>query len=153
MNRNTIAEERIESIFDLHRYIISIFIKDFEEIFEIPEGLNFTHLKAMLILRFHGNLTMSDLSRMLVIAKGSFTPVAAKLIERGYIRKEQVAEDKRVYNLVLTDTGTELTSRFKDEHWAFMTELLDHLPPEQRSDYFEHINRLNEYHRKIESCR
>ncbi len=150
MSGTKIAEERIESIFDLHRHIISMFFKGFEEVFELPEGLNFTHVKAMLTLRFHGNMTMSDLSRMLVIAKGSFTPVAAKLIEKGYIRKEQSEEDKRVFHLVLSEKGEEFTAGFRNEHWQYLTELFDHLSPDQQSDYFEHISRLNAYHTMIQ---
>ncbi len=151
MEKANLAEERIESLFDLHRYIISVFFKDFEEVFKLPEGLNFTHMKAMLTLRFHGKMTMSDLSRMLVIAKGSFTPVAARLITGGYIEKEQSAGDKRVYNLVLTEAGMELTTRFKNEHWAYMTEILDRLPPDEQGDYFAHVTKLNAYHKMIES--
>ena len=150
MEKANQAEERIESLFDLHRYIMSVFFKDFEEVFKLPEGLNFTHMKAMLTLRFHGKMTMSDLSRMLVIAKGSFTPVASRLITSGYIQKEQSAGDKRVYNLVLTEEGMELTTRFKNEHWAYMTEILDRLPPDEQEDYFAHVNKLNAYHKVIE---
>ena len=149
MKSSGTAEKRIEGIFELHRSIISIFFKDFEEIFKLPEGLNFTHMRAALSLRFHGRMTMSELSRMLVIEKGSFTPVAALLIKKGYIRKEQSAQDKRVYHLVLTDEGIKLTTLFRNEHWKFMSEVLSQLPDDEQNDYFELVGRLNAYHHKI----
>ena len=147
-NTNT-AEHRIDDIFELHRFIISIFIKDFEEVFTLPEGLNFTHVRAVLILRFHGVMAMSELSGRLALEKGSFTPVATALITRGYVRKEQSAEDRRVYNLALTGEGTSLADRFKKEHGTFISGVLDRLEPEERKEYFDLVFRLNEYNRKI----
>ena len=143
------AQALIESIFELHRFIISIFFKNFEETYTLPDGLNFTHMKAAIILRFHGKMTMSELSSMLTIEKGSFTPVAGRLIEKGIVMKERSKEDKRVYKLVLTAYGQELTDQFKDEHWSYMSKILDQLSSEERADYFEKIQALNEYNKKI----
>ncbi len=142
-------ETKVESIFELHRSIISIFFKDFENIFELPKGLNFTHMKAAMILRFQGPMTMSKLSSRLVLEKGSFTPVAAKMTEKGLIEKQRSAEDKRVYHLVLTDYGRKLTAEFKDKHWAFILSAFDRISPEEQNEYFTMISGLNRLNRKI----
>ena len=153
MDRQTAdADKRIEGIFELHRYIVSMFFKDFEDTFEPSDGLNFTHIKAAMTLYFHGKMTMSELSRRLVLEKGSFTPVAAKLIKTGYIKKEQTPADKRAYNLVLTASGKELTARLKNAHWRFMTAALGQLPPDEQDDYFELIRKLNRYNARIKEA-
>ncbi len=149
MNKNGSIEQRVEDIFELHRFIVSIFIKGFEDNFSLPEELNFTHVRAALILRFHGSMAMSELSRRLVLEKGSFTPVASMLIKKGYMKKEQSAEDKRVFNLALTQAGLDLTSRFKTEHWKFMSDVLGKLNPQEQQDYFAIVCKLNDYHRMI----
>ena len=142
-------QELIESIFELHRSIISIFFKSFEDIYILQDGLNFTHMKAAMILRFEGKMPMSDLSAKLVLEKGSFTPVAARLIERGLVKKERSVEDKRVYMLGLTAEGEKLTGRFKDEHWKYMTNVLNKLTAEERADYLEQLSNLNKYNKLI----
>ena len=115
-NRQDFSEDRIEGLFELHRAIISIFFKGFEDTWQLPDELNYTHMKAVMILGFHGHLTMSELSGMLAIEKGSFTPVARKLIGKGLIEKKRSAEDLRVYHLVLTEEGRELMIKFMNMH-------------------------------------
>lgn len=149
MDRRVGAEERIESIFELHRHIISIFFKDFEDTFELPEGLNFTHMKAAMMLSFHGPQTMSELSKMLLLEKGSFTPVAARIIKKGIVRKERSNEDKRVYKLALTESGKVLTRHFKDSHWNYIQATLEQLEPDEREGYFNSVSMLNSYNEKI----
>lgn len=149
--KENISVNLVDSILELHRSIISIFFKNFENTFELPEGLNFTQVKAAMILHCHGSMTMSELSRMLVIEKGSFTTVAAKMIKKEIIKKEQSPEDKRVYNIVLTQKGIKLTSRLKDEHLKYMSESLSQLQEHEQADYYKLVKGLNEYNEKIKN--
>ena len=81
--------------------------------------------------------------------KAPFTPVAARLIEKGIVKKERSKDDKRVYKLVLTGFGEKFTDNFKNEHWKFMTEVFNKLSAEEQSDYFQHLSALNQYNEKI----
>ena len=77
-------QELIENIFKLHRSTITIFFKGFEDVYDLPEGLNFTHMKAAIILRFEGSMTMSELSSKLVLEKGSFHSCCGKANRKRY---------------------------------------------------------------------
>ncbi|MDC7226730.1 MAG: MarR family transcriptional regulator [Spirochaetales bacterium] len=149
MNNLTDADEHIENLFELHWSIISIFFKGFDESFKLPEGLNFTHMKTAMTIFFHGPMTMSEISKRLALEKGSFTPVASRLISGGYVRKERSREDKRVYKLALTESGEELTERLRTAHNQYIQSMLDRLNADEQKEYFEDIVRLNVLNEKI----
>ncbi|MBI9109338.1 MAG: MarR family transcriptional regulator [Spirochaetales bacterium] len=147
---NADKKDKIESIFYLHRSIISLYFKDFEDVYTLPEGLNFTHMRAAMIIRFQGHITMSELSKELVLEKGSFTPVAATLIKKGIVKKEQSLVDRRVYNLVLTEKGERLTLDFRNDHWDFIESGFECLDIDEQNEYYKFVNGLNYYNKKME---
>lgn len=149
MNSFQVADEHIESLLDLHWSIISIFFKGFDEEVALPEGLNPTHFKAAMMLKFHEPMTMTELSRRLTLEKGSFTPVAARLIDKGLVEKVQSEEDRRVYNLVLSAEGRKLTDWLRKAHWRYIQSMLERLSPEEQEEYFDKMSRLNVLNNKI----
>ena len=144
------GDQQIRQIFDLKFGIDLLFFKQFERSFELPSGLNFTHMKALLALSFHGPCSMSEISHMMIMEKGSFTPVAAKLIDKGFLNKERSIEDKRVYNLVITEPGRELTNRFRESHVKYIHSVLDGLSGEEQVEYNRLLEKLNKMNIKLE---
>ncbi|MBI9107887.1 MAG: MarR family transcriptional regulator [Spirochaetales bacterium] len=142
-------DSALESVFDLKRLMDKIYFKDYEKTYKLPEGLNFTHVKAVMILRFQGHCTMSQLSSLILLEKGSFTPVAARLMEQGVIRKEHSPEDKRVQNLVLTDIGKELADRISKTHIAYTQAVIARLDPDEQMEYLHLIGKLNKMNKKL----
>lgn len=59
-----------------------------------------------------GNLTMKQLARFIDRDKSTVTTLVNKLINLGYVSKEQDLKDKRVYNIQLTRKGKELKPVF-----------------------------------------
>lgn len=119
-------DHNIRSIFELQSLVDTLFFKSFIQDYSMPEGLNQTHLKALINIRFNDGCPMSDISHRLGMEKGSFTPVANKLISMGLIRKTRSQTDKRVYNLDLTENGREVADSFGRKHWDYVENLLNH---------------------------
>lgn len=142
-------DSALKSVFDLKRSIDRIYFKKFEKTFELPEGLNFTHVKAAMILRFQGHRTMSEMSSLMLLEKGSFTPVAGRLVEHGIIRKEQSTEDKRIQNLVLTDIGKKLTERVIETHITYTQSVIARLETAEQIEYLHLIGKLNKMNKKL----
>ena len=104
-----------------------VLFKEFLQHYDLPEGLNPTHVMTLMSLMMMGPIQMSELSKRLNLEKGSFTPVANKLIKKGLIKKERSEVDLRVYELSLTDSGIEMAKNFGSAHMNYTKGLLDKL--------------------------
>lgn len=134
--------ETVQSIFQLHSSIEYFFFKEFIHSYPLPKGLNPTHIKTMLALRFIGGKPMSEISKLLSLEKGSFTPVANKLIKDGYVEKLQSVEDRRVYNLSLTKKGTDLAQDFGAKHISHIETILSPLGEEEKESFLKSIEEI-----------
>jgi DNA-binding MarR family transcriptional regulator len=132
-------DERLRSIVDVKVGLEHIFFKDFLSDCRLPEGLNHTHMMAMLNLRFCGSSSMCDLSRKLNLEKGSFTPVAARLSRLGYVDKVQSDRDKRIFELRLTEKGAAATEAFAQAHIAYIDRQTKALPEADRQRFFRAV--------------
>lgn len=132
-----IPEDTVVSLFKLRFSIENIFFRDYMKHYNFPDGINHTHMKTLLILRNWGEQSMSDLSKKLNLEKGSFTPIADKLIKTGYIFKERSQTDKRVYTLHLSDLGRETATKFKSEHLIYIQKYLEQLSEEEKIELDE----------------
>ncbi len=144
MNKHHELYKSVEGIFNLKHLVEHVFFRSFTCHYEHPQHLFHTHILTLVILSSHKNLTMSEVSRCLNLEKGSFTPVARKLIKLGYIQKIQDKKDKRIYNLELTKLGQEEAMKFKEHHLSYINQLVGQFSDAQRQEYFEAIDKV--YH-------
>ncbi|MBN2558162.1 MAG: MarR family transcriptional regulator [Clostridia bacterium] len=121
----------LTKIFELSHTYRDVFIRNFEIAYPAPEGLNKTHLRTLMYIRFANNPKMSEISGNMGLEKGSFTPVAQKLLDLGYIRKDKTEKDKRKSILNLTEKGKRLTDEFGKAHEKYIKEKLDLLTPDE----------------------
>lgn len=142
----------VEGIFDLKYSLENVFFRSFSNTFsfESDEKLFHSHIITLVILSYHGTLAMSEVSHKLNLEKGSFTPVAAKLIELEYMTKTQGIEDKRVYNLTLTSQGRKIAEEFKEKHKAFVSQLITQFTQDEKQEYFEAVNKVQAMTKRLE---
>jgi len=114
-------------IMQLKGSLEQVLFKDFLQSYTLPEGLNPTHIMTLMSLMMLAPIQMSELSKMLNLEKGSFTPVANKLNRMGLIKKNRSELDLRVYELSLTDSGKEMALSFANAHMNYTKGLLDKL--------------------------
>jgi len=137
--------ETVEGIFDLKYSLESVFFRSFSNTFsfESDEKLFHSHILTLVVLSFQGSLAMSEVSHKLNLEKGSFTPVATKLIKLGYLIKTQAIEDKRVYNLSLTPQGRKMAEDFKEKHRTFVNQLITQFTQDEQQEYFAAVNKVH----------
>jgi DNA-binding MarR family transcriptional regulator len=135
---------RLKSIIDAKMQLERVFFKQHLYTYHIPEGLNQTHMLTLLSLHFHTSCAMVELSRHLNLEKGSFTPVANKLIKLGYIEKRENSEDKRVSLLFLTAKGSSLASDFLKSHMQYIQNLLATLGKKEEEKFLQAVGAINE---------
>lgn len=120
-------------VYELSHKYRDTFIKDFEDNYETPEYLNKTHLRTLLYIKFEEKPKMSLISGKMGLEKGSFTPVAQKLIELGYITKNKTDKDKRKSILLLTEKGKKTANEYEKAHLEYLEEKLSALEPDERN--------------------
>lgn len=140
-------ESKIRILMMFYRNFSNLIIKGFELGLDNPNDLNPKHFQTLMVLLHHGSCTMHELSSRVMLKKGSFTPVANKLLSLDYIRKERSTEDKRIYYIHLTDKGIEFANEFHEKHHVYIEDKFTNLSNEERERYFvllEELRLLNE---------
>ena len=71
------------------------------------------------IVKKLANPTFTDLSEQIGVTKPTVTTAINKLIKQGYIEKIQSVEDRRVYNILLTEAGERIVDIHDKAHKDF----------------------------------
>ncbi len=132
------AINNINSVFELSHIYRDVFVRNFLADYPTPEGLNRTHLSTMLYIMFADNPKMSEISGNMGLEKGSFTPVAQKLLALGYIKKSKTEKDRRKSILNLSEKGEKLTKEYYAAHAKYINEKLS-LLGDDRDKYMESL--------------
>ena len=96
---------------------------------------------AMLDRRRDG-LTMTELSRMLLISNGNATAVVNRLVQDGMVERILSDEDRRRVSVRLTDEGAAIFERLASEHLALIGELLGELDDQDLDQMRDTFRRL-----------
>lgn len=79
------------------------------------------------LYRARDPLSMSELSRLLLVSNGNATAVVDRLEKDGLARRAQAASDRRTVHVALTPEGTAAFQAMAASHEAKLDALLDHL--------------------------
>jgi DNA-binding MarR family transcriptional regulator len=77
--------------------------------------------------RVGGGLTMSEVSRRMMVSNGATTSLVDKLVEDGLVQREAHPEDRRTTLLHLTEQGRERFLAMAHEHEDWIIKLLEGL--------------------------
>ncbi len=135
-------DDIFKSIIELQHTIMSAFYKRFLDNLDIPDQMNQTHIRTLHYLAIKGSTPMHKVSKRISLEKGSFTPVAKKLIELGYIVRIKDANDKRISFLELTDAGKKLTDGIHKLHSQYVEEKTKVLTGEEKELLISGMNTL-----------
>ncbi len=84
------------------------------------------------VLYRDGIMTMGQLSRATSIPHATITRMVRWMVDNGYVVRNLDAQDKRITNIRLTDSGLELLLAAKEQLKDFAIMLLEGLPKVQR---------------------
>lgn len=127
--------EFLRKLFEVMPRIEDVFFSSFFKNRVDASKLNKTHTKTIMSLFFMGSVPMSEISQKLGLEKGSFTPVAKKLIELGLVEKTKSEEDRRISLLSLTDKGEAYADNLRINHHKHMHAQLDKLTPTDQEKF------------------
>lgn len=96
----------LEDIQTIHQFM-KHFFKQCSQL-DGHEGLNRTQIGVLIAVSKNENSTMTEISQMVGLEKGSFTTVIDQLIEKGCIERKKCTQDRRKTLLVLTSEGKKL---------------------------------------------
>ena len=102
-------------------------------------GLNANQAFMLLKLSDFPDFSQQDLGDYLSLSKGSVAKYLADLEEKGFIKRERVANNKRKYNIILEDTVLEIVPKLKNisHEWELKAGLHD-----LNSDFYNDFKRL-----------
>ena len=75
------------------------------------EGMSNTQWQVLVSIYFNRGLTCAALARDLSHDKGAMTRIVDGLEERGLLKRERNADDRRVFDLALTEAGRDAAER------------------------------------------
>ena len=84
----------------------------------LHHGVSMTHLHVMSMLEGHGELTMSELADTLGVSLSNTTGLVDRMVERGYVERVRVADDRRLVLVRICGEGRRVLAEvdvLKDE--------------------------------------
>ena len=107
-------------------------------------SVNKTQLRALIIIKNNGAISMTDLCNKLNIEKGSLTSMVDDLTKKGYVMREKDTVDKRKYLITITESGEVIASDFVDKLKLGLEEKLIKLTEEDMKKYINAVKTLEE---------
>lgn len=89
-----------------------------------------------------GGLTMSELSRRLMVTNGNLTGLVERLVREGLVRRAALATDRRAQLVRLTPAGRRALHAMTPRHEQWIEDMLSALPPEDRAQLHVLLGRL-----------
>lgn len=92
--------------------------------------------------RFPDGLTMSDLSRRLIVSNGAITGLVDKLMAGGMVMRQDDPRDRRSVIVRLTRKGRESFARMARRHEEWVVSILGDLSVEAQSELLQNLTLL-----------
>ncbi|MCF6195141.1 MAG: MarR family transcriptional regulator [Emcibacter sp.] len=84
-----------------------------------------------------GVITMSELSRMLLVSNANTTGMVSRLMKDGMVEKWALPTDRRVYSVAMTSEGRKILKHAIAIHKGWVDELLGHIDADKIDDLIE----------------
>jgi DNA-binding MarR family transcriptional regulator len=95
-------------------------------------NITLPQLKVLGLLLSQGHpVSGRELAGLLGVGPSAVTPLVDRLVDHGYVRREEDRQDRRVTRLLVTDAGLELLRRMMAGRREMMAELLRQLSAEE----------------------
>jgi DNA-binding MarR family transcriptional regulator len=101
--------------------------------------------------RVGGDLTMSEVSRRMMVSNGATTSLVDKLVEDGLVQRKAHPEDRRTTLLHLTPQGRERFLAMAAEHEDWIVTLLADLSGGAKKDLLSGLGALKQHLEKLDA--
>ena len=113
---------------------------------EPPEGLpdiGMSHVKTIVFLRLHGASPMSRVAAWVNLEKGSFTPVARRLVEAGLVETVADEADRRRTLPRLTEAGADYDKALHERMSEGFRRRVSVLTEAEQEEFLRLLSRMN----------
>jgi len=116
---------------------------------ELNLDINKTQTQILMTMDSIKENSMSAISKEVGLEKSSFTRSVEHLVEKGFIKKKILKEDKRVIQLFFTKKGENDVKLIK-KHWKnYFNSLISILSFEEKKEFFKSVKIISKYINKI----
>ena len=113
-------------------------------------GLSMPQFSLMTQIYHRGSCGMSGISERFEITPAAASQMVDKLVQSGYIVREEDPNDRRARFLNLTDKGRQLIDEGNEERYRWVDELAGKLTPEERARIIEALEHMTRAMQELE---
>ena len=120
-------------------------------LFAKSTGLSMPQFSVMMQLHHRGNCAIGDISERFDITNAAASQLVDKLVQSGFIKREEDPQDRRAKMLNLTDKGRDLIQRGIEERYRWVDDLAGKLTLEERAKVTEALNFMTRAAKELEA--
>ena len=118
--------------------------------FARSSGLSMPQFSILMQLQHRGSCGMSVISERFDITAAAASQLVDKLVQAGYIERDEDPSDRRAKLLRLTESGETLINQGIEERHRWMNDLVNHLSEKEKSKVSEALGILTEAAQQFE---
>jgi DNA-binding MarR family transcriptional regulator len=103
-------------------------------------GLSMHQVSLMMQLNYRGACGMSEISERFSVTPAAASQLVDKLVQSGYIQREEDPNDRRAKLLNLTDKGRDVIQQGFEERYRWVDELTEMLTEDERVQISEALD-------------
>jgi DNA-binding MarR family transcriptional regulator len=116
-------------------------------------GVTTSQGEALLAFSDDSRASMNELSRTLGLANSTMTRMVETLVARGFVRRTEDDQDRRVVRVALTAEGRKLQGSLKEARREIQRLILSEIRVEDRATVLEVLEKLNRASEKaMQAC-
>ena len=120
-------------------------------LFAKSTGLSMPQFSLLMQMHHKGACGMSEVSERFEITPAAASQLVDKLVQNGFIQREEDPNDRRAKLLNLTDKGRELIQRGIQERYRWVERLAEKLSSEERAQISDALNIMTEAAKELEA--
>ena len=120
-------------------------------LFAKSTGLSMPQFSVLMQLHYRGACGMSEISERFEVTAAAASQLVDKLVQSGFIKREEDPHDRRAKLLNLTDRGKELIQRGIEERYRWVDQLAERLTVEERVQVSEALNIMTRAAQELEA--
>ena len=120
-------------------------------LFAKSTGLSMPQFGVLMQLHHKGVCGVSDISERFDISNAAASQLVDKLVQSGFIKREEDPQDRRAKLLNLTDKGKGLIQQGIEERYRWVDQLAEKLTAEERVQVSEALNTMTRAAQELEA--
>ena len=120
-------------------------------LFAKSTGLSMPQFSVLMQLHYRGACGMSEISERFEVTAAAASQLVDKLVQSGFIKREEDPHDRRAKLLNLTDRGKELIQQGIEERYRWVDQLEERLTAEESVQISEALDIMTRAAQELES--